>query len=84
VLVMGFEEELQNDERIVLDEAKIAFRGKIILTDKRLVIFKPKGFLSSSFVKRDGIPLSDILEACTDTSGSTGNTRMRARSSSKF
>lgn len=73
---MGFEKELQKDERIILDEAKIAFRDKIILTNKRLIILQPKGFLSSTFVKSYEIPLSNILEAYTDIDGFTGNSRM--------
>lgn len=76
MLVMGFEEELQKDERIVLDEEKIAFRDKIILTNKRLIILKPKGFLSSTFVKRYEIPLSDVQEAYTDISKFSGNSSM--------
>jgi hypothetical protein len=73
MLVMGFEKELQKDERIILDEAKIAFRDKIILTNRRLIILQPKGFLSSTFVKSYEIPLSNILEAYTDMDGFTGN-----------
>lgn len=69
-------ENLEKDERIILDEAKIAFRDKIILTNKRLVILSPKGFLSSTFVKSYEIPLSEILEAQIDISGFTGNSKM--------
>jgi hypothetical protein len=61
--------ELEKDESIILDEAKIAYRDKIILTNKRLIILQPKGFLSSTFVKRYEIPLDSILEAYTDISG---------------
>jgi len=74
--VMGFEKELQGDERIILDEAKIAFRDKIVLTNKRLIILQPKGVLSSTFVKSYEMPLSDILEAYTDIDGFTGNSSM--------
>lgn len=73
---MGFEKELQIDERIVIDEQKIAFRDKIVLTSKRLVILKPKGFLSSTFVKSYEISLNDLSEAQIDINSFTGNSSM--------
>ena len=61
-----FEKELQKDEIVIIDKTSIALRDKILLTNKRLIIFKPKGFLSSTFVKRYELPLSEIIEAHTD------------------
>ena len=73
---MGFEKELQKDERIIIAEQKIAFRDKIILTNKRLVFLRPKGFLSSTFVKYYELPLDELSEAQIDIDGFTNNSRM--------
>ena len=60
---MEFENEIQKDETVLLGDTSISFRDKLILTNKRLIILKPKWFLSSTFIKRREIPLNEIIDA---------------------
>lgn len=55
--------KLSEGERILLDDGSVGFRRKITLTNKRLIFQKKKGFISTSWVQDDEIPLDKIEEA---------------------
>ena len=55
--------KLSEGERVVLDDGSVGFRRKLTLTNKRLIFQKKKGFISTSWVQDDEIPLDKIEEA---------------------
>jgi hypothetical protein len=60
--------KLEEDEKIILDDALIGFRRKLVLTDKRLLVQKGKGMFNITWVFENDyqILLSDIEEATVE------------------
>lgn len=46
----------------------LGLRGKLLLTNKRLIIFRKKGFFKSTYIKTSEIPIKQIIEAYADVS----------------
>jgi len=55
--------ELEEGETVILDEGPIGFRKKLVLTNKRLFVYKGKGVFSVKWMIEDGIPLNEVEEA---------------------
>jgi hypothetical protein len=60
--------KLEEDEKILLDDALIGFRRKLVLTNKRLLVQKGKGMFNITWVFENNyqILLSDIEEATAE------------------
>jgi hypothetical protein len=67
----GFKLEfkLLEGETIVLDDGYVGYRQKLTLTNKRLIYIKKEGFFSGFERVMEEIPLEQIEEAYTQTSG---------------
>ncbi len=55
--------ELEEKENIILDEGPLGYRKKLILTNKRLLVHKGKGFFKVTWKIEQEIPLTKIEEA---------------------
>ena len=60
--------KLEEDEKIILDDALIGFRRKLVLTNKRLLVQKGTGMFNLTWVFENNyqILLSDIEEATVE------------------
>jgi hypothetical protein len=63
------EMELSEGEEVVLDDGYVGYRQKLTLTNKRLVYRKKEGMFKTTWNVTEEIPLEQIEEAYTHTSG---------------
>jgi len=64
------EMELLEGEEVVLDNGYVGYRQKLTLTNKRLVYSRKEGFFTTTWNVTEEIPLEQIEEAYTHTTGS--------------
>jgi hypothetical protein len=71
--------KLEAGEKTVLKDGDITnpFRGKLTLTNKRLIALRKKGFFGQTYVKEKDFPIETIIEAYIDVSGLVGNCEMK-------
>jgi hypothetical protein len=62
--------KLLEGEKVVLDDGYVGYRQKLTLTNKRLVYSKKEGFFTTTWNMTEEIPLEQIEEAYTHTTGS--------------
>jgi len=68
--------ELEEDENVLLDGGPLGYRKKLILTNKRLLVHKGKGFFNVTWKIENEIPLSKIEEATEDMDTFTSYSRL--------
>ena len=61
--------ELLEGEKVVLNNGYVGYRQKLTLTNKRLIYTKKKGVFKATWNMIEEIPLEQIEEAYTHTSG---------------
>ena len=61
--------KLLEGEKVVLDDGYVGYRQKLTLTNKRLVYKKKEGVFKTKWIMIKDIPLDQIEEAYTHTTG---------------
>ena len=55
--------ELEKDEKVILDDGFWGLKTKLVLTNKRLLVQKRKGTITSKWIIENETPLEEIEEA---------------------